>query len=174
MTLVEFMVATAIAGIVFVAVMAFSFYSARSIAAISNYVDLDNKSRTALDVMSKEIREATNVIACTGTGITLGVAATNGNYSVTFQWFTDGTVQRIQGGNRRVLLTECDVMNFGMYKRNPTNPPSGELVLVTNTVPSLTKGVQMRWICSRAIFGQRVNTESVQSALVVLRSQQNL
>ena len=33
------------------------------------------------------------------------------------------------------------------------------------------KLVQLHWICSRKIFGAKVNTESVQSAKVVIRKQ---
>src|SRR5207249_12231790 len=58
MTLVEVMIASALGTMALAAVMAFSFYSARSFAAVGNYVDLDMKSRNALDRMSQEIRQA--------------------------------------------------------------------------------------------------------------------
>src|SRR5256885_10873198 len=47
MTLVELMVATGVGSVVLAAVMALSLFSARSFAALGNYVDLDIKSRTA-------------------------------------------------------------------------------------------------------------------------------
>ena len=55
--LTEVMVAVAISSIVLAVVAAFAFYSARSFAAIGNYVDLDGTSRQAVDVMTKEIRQ---------------------------------------------------------------------------------------------------------------------
>ena len=58
MSLVEVMVASGLGSLVLSAVMAITFFSARSFAAVSNYVDLDAKSRTALDKMSQEIRQA--------------------------------------------------------------------------------------------------------------------
>src|SRR5437016_14007411 len=61
MTLVEMLVAIGISGVVFVAVGKMIFFSGRSYAALANYVDLDNKSRTALDLMSKEIRQVDRV-----------------------------------------------------------------------------------------------------------------
>ena len=57
MTLIELMVATALGAIVLSAVMALTIFSARSFAAVGNYVDLDVKSRNALDRMSQEIRQ---------------------------------------------------------------------------------------------------------------------
>ena len=57
LTLVETLVAVAISSIALAALAAFAFYSARSFAAIGNYVDLDNTSRKAVDVMTKEIRQ---------------------------------------------------------------------------------------------------------------------
>src|SRR5436190_22737913 len=65
MTLVELLIAVGISGMIFVAVGMMIFFSGRSYAALANYVDLDNKSRTALDVMSKEIRQVNGV---TGSG----------------------------------------------------------------------------------------------------------
>src|SRR5947209_17031637 len=57
MSLVEMLIAIVISGIVFAAVGMMIFFSGRSYAALANYVDLDNKSRSALDLMSKEIRQ---------------------------------------------------------------------------------------------------------------------
>ena len=65
MTLVELMVATGVGSIVLAAVMALSLFSARSFAALGNYVDLDIKSRTALDQMSSDIRQADKLTAAT-------------------------------------------------------------------------------------------------------------
>src|SRR6266705_4007238 len=59
MTLVELMVAVGISSVALSAVAAFVFYSARSVSAIGNYVDLDNTSRKAVDLMTKEIRQTT-------------------------------------------------------------------------------------------------------------------
>src|SRR2546430_7569167 len=57
MTLVETLIATGIGSVILTAVMAVSLFSARSFAALGNYVALDIKSRQALDLMSQEIRQ---------------------------------------------------------------------------------------------------------------------
>src|SRR5258708_1285016 len=70
MTLVELQIASAISVILFTAVLALAFYTARSFAAFTNYVDLDASSRNALDVMSTEIRQADLLTAASSTNLT--------------------------------------------------------------------------------------------------------
>ena len=71
MTLVELQIASAIAVILFGAVMALAFYTARSFAAFTNYVDLDVNSRNALDLMSTEIRQADFLTAASSSNSTV-------------------------------------------------------------------------------------------------------
>src|SRR6266581_6284907 len=78
MTLIEMLIAIGISGIVFVAVGMMIFFSGRSYAALANYVDLDNRSRSALDLMSKEIRQADGVTnSATATLPSSGQVVTN-------------------------------------------------------------------------------------------------
>ena len=56
-TLVEFLVAMGIGGLVLAGLAGLMFYTGRSFAALANYVDLDAYSRNALDTMSREIRQ---------------------------------------------------------------------------------------------------------------------
>src|SRR5216117_2632237 len=77
MTLVELLIAIGISGMIFVAVGMMIFFSGRSYAALANYVDLDNKSRQALDMMSKEIRQVDGVTAAGTTNLSSGVVVTN-------------------------------------------------------------------------------------------------
>src|SRR5437016_12492411 len=67
MTLVEVLIATGVGSIVLAAVMTLSLFSARSFAALGNYVDLDIKSRTALDTMSSDIRQADKLTSASST-----------------------------------------------------------------------------------------------------------
>src|SRR6266550_6045407 len=76
-TLVELLVAIGISGMIFVAVGMMIFFSGRSYAALANYVDLDNKSRQALDLMSKEIRQMDGVIGIGTNTLSGGQVVTN-------------------------------------------------------------------------------------------------
>src|SRR5437867_6294595 len=90
MTLVELMVAIGVGSIVLAALMALTFFSARSFAAVTNYVDLDAKSRNALDKMSQEIRQtdglATNGYSTTQLIFTGTDPVTSNGYTLTFTW----------------------------------------------------------------------------------------
>src|SRR5438093_11034253 len=133
MTLVELLIAVGISGMIFVAVGMMIFFSGRSYAALANYVDLDNKSRSALDVMSKEIRQVDGV---TGSGtatlpggkvvtnrIVLSGKETDGTpYTISYNYTNQTLVRTKAGGSyagTKTLLTGCTYLNFGMYQRVP-------------------------------------------------------
>jgi len=65
-----------------------------------------------------------------------------------------------------VLLSECDYLQFGIYQRNTISNTYDQF---TTANPTTCKVVQLEWICSRKILGARLNTESVQSAKIVIR-----
>jgi type II secretory pathway pseudopilin PulG len=171
MTLVELMVAMGVGSILFVAVGTLAFYSARSFAALSNYVELDNFSRNALDQMSREIRQADALLTGTDHQLVFQVSnPTNGVVSqVTFTYDpTSRQLTRTQSGTTTTLLKECDFLKFSIYQRNPIG---GTYDQYPTANPATCKLVQMSWICSRNILGKKANTESVQSAKVVIRKQ---
>jgi hypothetical protein len=170
MTLVELMVATGAGSIVLAAVLALFLFSARSFAALGNYVDLDNKSRNALDTMSSDIRQAdflssyqTNQLIFQTTDPT-----TSNTLALTYLYDPAATtLTRTLGVRSTVLLTNCTYLNFGIFARNPIG---GSWDAYSNGVPSNCKLVQLSWVCQRDILGGRIaNTESVQSAKVVMR-----
>ena len=56
LSLVEMLIAVAIASLVFTAVATFTIFMARSFVATGNYADLDRASRNALDILTRDIR----------------------------------------------------------------------------------------------------------------------
>jgi Tfp pilus assembly protein PilW len=173
MTLVELQIASAIAVILFAAVMSLAFYTARSFAAFTNYVDLDANSRNALDVMSSEIRQADLLTAATATSLTFQTTdpATLAQHTLKYVYDPDKKeLARIfDGGAPDVLLSECSSLQFGTFQRNTTASLDNAFIPVSTSQPNLCKVVQLTWICSRKILGKSSNTESVQSAKVVIR-----
>src|SRR6266850_6743116 len=122
MTLVELLVAMGVGSILFLAVGTLAFYSARSFAALSNYVELDNFSRNALDQMSREIRQADSLVSGSDQQMVFQATnPTNGSvYNVTFT-YDPGTrkLTRTHGAQTTTLLKECDFLKFSLYQRNP-------------------------------------------------------
>src|SRR5437762_6521973 len=58
MSLVEMLIATGLGTVLMTAIISLMIFAARSFVAVGNYVDLDVKSRNALDRISQEIRQA--------------------------------------------------------------------------------------------------------------------
>jgi prepilin-type N-terminal cleavage/methylation domain-containing protein len=168
-TLVELLVAIAIGSVLLVALLLLTFYSARSFAALTNYVDLDNHSRNALDHATREIRQADRVMAGSDAQtlhLWVSDPVSGVGRQVTYVYDAgEETLTRIDGGEERILLRECYQFLFSYHQRNANIQWEA---LPATTVESC-KQVRIFWECGRSILGDRANTESVQSARVVLR-----
>ena len=166
MTIMEVMIASAIATILFAAIGTLAVSTARSFVALGNYGDLDDASRTALDVLSRDVRQSRALTAYTPTQISL---LANDNSALTYSYNSStGNFTRQGGGTTKVLLTQCDYLNFKMYQRNPSNDWSWYPV-ASNQIAT-AKLIDVSWKCSRKILGRKVNTESVQTAKIVIRN----
>lgn len=165
MTLVEVMVATAIGTIVMAAVASLSVYTARSFSALANYIDLDAQSRKTLDQMTWKMRHVSAVTVFTTNNVTFAYLGT-GTLSYAYSPYTK-TLTETWNGQSTVLLKECDTLKFTAYQRTTI---SGTFDQTATTDTNLIKEIQVSWSCSRTILGSLVNSESVQSAKIVLRN----
>jgi hypothetical protein len=181
MTLVEVLVASGLGSMVLGAVGFMSLYATRSSIAVVNYTDLEGKSRYALDVISREIRQA-NAVLSFQTNLpvkTLTLTNSSQNAQIVFTWDSDARTVTLQKSGQPALsaLTECDRWDFSLYKRTPlitaTNVTFYPATNVAGVLdPSLCKLINLSWKCSRQIMAQKINTESVQAAQIVLRNKQ--
>jgi hypothetical protein len=172
-TLVEASVAIGLGTLILAVVASLSVYSARTFSAMGNYVDLDMHSRNALDVISREVRQATAVIdRATNSGVSY-ITLTNTDALTSFKisWILDAAILTVQksGQPSRAVLTGCDNWNVSLYNRAPNLNSTN---ITFNAATNLTdcKLVNMSWRCSRSILGTKINTESVQTAQIVLRN----
>jgi hypothetical protein len=155
-------------------------FGSRSFVAMSNYTDLDHKSRNALDLMSRDLRQATQVTAFQRSGTTTWLKVTNAitGSASTYTWNPRPRTLVCQrtGQPDQVYLTECDRWDFELYQRVPQSGGAYVFYPATNAPGvydlSICKLINMTWKCSRTILGSKVNTESVQTAQVVLRNKQ--
>jgi prepilin-type N-terminal cleavage/methylation domain-containing protein len=177
-TLVETSIAIAVGSIVLAAVSSLTMYAAKTSAAMVNYTDLDSKSRYALDIISREVRQASGVLAFqTNTSFTLTNANQGATITVAYNPSARTVVMSKTGQSDLTALTECDTWAFSLYQRTPYITPTNVLYYpATNGTGvldvNLCKLINLSWKCSRTIFAQKVNTESVQAAQIVLRSKQ--
>jgi len=166
-SLVELLVAIAIGTIVTLGLGAFSLFTGRGFAGLMNYSELEQQSRTALDKMSKEIRQTKRLTDYTSNKL---VFLDYDDTSLTFQYSpSTRMLTRTKDGVTADLLTECDTLNFNIFQRNTTNGTYDQYP--TSVQASNCKVVQVSWICSRTITGSKVNTETVQSTKIVIRNQ---
>ena len=164
--LVEALFAIGITGLLLGALATVMMLSGRSFAALSNYVDLDDKNRVAIDQLTRDVRGSNRVLSCTTNSLTLEDA----DGLPLIYSYNSGlrTLSRIKDPNTTVLLHDCESFRFEMCLRTPQ---SGTYALETTSNPSLCKVINVSWICSRSILGIRQNTESVQTARIVIRKQ---
>jgi type II secretory pathway pseudopilin PulG len=165
MTLVEMLVAVGIGMVVMAAIGTLMVFTTRSFIALGNYNDLDQASRNALDTMSRDIRQTRK----------LDLYATNylyfDNYTLLYWWHpTNKKLYRYKWGASgwqiKELLEQCDYLRFGMSQQNPSN----NFNFYPTTTPSTAKLIDVSWTCSRQILQKKVNTESVQTAKIVMRN----
>jgi len=172
-TFVELMVAMALASLMMSVVAALIVYSARTFAALGNYTDLDLHSRNALDVIGREVRQATAVIDSQTNSSVNYVTLTNANVGATIKLSWDTNARTVvfekTGQPAQICLTECDAWNFTLFNRAPNISSTN---IAFNTAMNLAdcKLINMSWRCSRTILGSKINTESVQTAQIVLRN----
>jgi prepilin-type N-terminal cleavage/methylation domain-containing protein len=168
-TLVEMMVGVAIGCLLLAALATLYVFSMRSFYAMANYSDLNQKSRYASDIVSRDIRSALNVVNATGTQLVLNEPDdTTGN--TTYIWDDVlGTLSRIKNGQTNVLLSGVDSLNFTPLER-PALGAKYE-VFPAAIPPSAAKLVSFQWSCSRRLVGSVNNSESLEAAMVELRNQ---
>jgi len=178
-TLVEMLVALGIGSVVLLAICALSIYSARCFLALGNYSDLDAQSRNTVDVIGRDIRQATALLDFKANSSTRYLTFTNSELGTFMKltWHIDNKTLSYQATDSpaQVLLTGCDRWSFSLFNGspivsstnilfNPATNSSGKLDV------TLCKLVNMSWKCSRTILGEKMNTEKVQTAQIVLRN----
>lgn len=168
MTIVELLVSIAISSMIALALAAMMFYSSRSFAALANYADLDHRSRVTLDVMSRDIRQADKLTSFSETALTFQ-DYDGGSLSFVYDPVAK-TLTKVKNGvaESKPLLTECTQLKFTIFQRNSIGGTYNQYGAASAATCKL---VQLQWTCSRKILGVEKNTESVQSAKVVIRKQ---
>src|SRR6185436_20096682 len=88
-TLVEILVGVGLAGIVMLALAQLTFFTARSFAALYNYIELDKYSRNALDQMVYKIRQADSLTSYSPSRLVFSYNTTG---TLTYQYSPDAKI----------------------------------------------------------------------------------
>lgn len=171
-TLVEMMVALGIFSILSVALMSAYLFAMKSFAAMGNYAALSRANRQAMDLLTREIRQAKQVSAYSTNSITI----VNGDSLTVSYLFLPQTKQMVRtasDGSYQVLLDDCDLINFNLYQRNPIGGSYDIYPAAIGNWQQTVKVVQLSWKTSRTLFNGALNSEDVQTARIVIRKQKN-
>lgn len=166
MALMEAMFAIGITAILIAAICSIALFSGRSFAALFNYVDLDDSNRIAMDYLTRDVRQCNRFLAyATNTVI---MEDFDGSFLYYYYSPSSRTLTRYKNGASKVLLRECDRLNFSFGQRNSVE---GSYDVYPAASADTAKLVNVSWSCSRSLFGNKENTESVQTARIVIRKQ---
>jgi prepilin-type N-terminal cleavage/methylation domain-containing protein len=162
MTLPEMMVSVGVGSLVLMIMAVVFTSSARSFAALGHYVSMDRNSRAALDRMSREIRQAGDLIEFSPTRLKF-VSYEQTNSFLVYNW--DATSRELTEwktgqATTNVLLNECDDLAFKMSR----------VSLAPTTVVAEGKAIKVNWKCSRTILGKKSTSEDMGQALIIIRN----
>lgn len=168
-TLIELMFASAIGVLILGAVMTTYFYMNRTLSATANYEELDRESRYALDVMTRAIRQTAMLTNWTSTslaftnrdGTLLSISWDSASGYLTYN-------NQYPPGETKVLLKDCASLTFSAYQRTPIS--NTVMQFDPTSATTNTKCIVMDWVCRRTNYLSSAQTESVQTAKVVLRN----
>lgn len=176
-TLAEALVASGLFGIVSAALCSVYLFSTKSFASLANYAELDQINRNAMDYVTREIRQAKEVVNVTtnSAGMIITIALVNADgYSVNYNFdSTTGKLMRFanDGSAGKVLLENCHLLQFDVRQRTAQNGTFDEYPLITSA--DSIQVIRLTWQASRTVPGGSgiVNSENIQTARVVIRNQ---
>lgn len=166
-TLIELMIAMFVGSLVLTGVVMLVAYTTRSFAALGNYMELDKKSRNTLDRMTQVIRESDGVLSWGNHELVLSYHTK----PVTFTYSSEdkNLTMTDTNGVETALLEGCDFLDFQIFQRTSMAGVYDQYPLTADEAAA--KIVQISWVCSRSLIGNLINSESVQSAKIVIRKQ---
>jgi type II secretory pathway pseudopilin PulG len=171
-TLVEMMLAVSIFFIAGLAVGSLFLFGVKSSAALVNYAELDQQNREVIDRVTREIRQARQVQSYTLNPKSL-TFLDGDNVPVTYS-FNQNRILRTRSGVTEMLLTNCNVLDFQLYQRNPSNGVPWSIYLANTNLQKSVKVVQLSWKSKKTLGGTTlINSENIQTARIVIRKQQD-
>ena len=164
-TLVELMIAVGLSGLLLAACLSLSLYTSRSIASMTDSVDLNARSRLTIDRMSQKLRQASVVKGFSQTSVLVTYEGQPLSYT-----YNPGlkTLVENEAGKVTTLLEDCDYLTFSLYKRNPLTNSFNQFPVLTYT--NEAKVIQVSWRCSRNLVGHESGSAEMVSARIVLRA----
>jgi prepilin-type N-terminal cleavage/methylation domain-containing protein len=172
-TLLEMMIAVTIFSIAGAAVGSAYLFGLRSFQALSNYSILDQQNRKALDILTREVRQARRVEFKNDDTLVLK----DGNYDTITYKFDSNTDQftRTMNMNTEVLLEDCSLIKFVMATRVPNTNVLNDANFYTDYYETSdvneAKVLNLTWKTRRELPNGVGQSENIQTARIVVRKQ---
>jgi hypothetical protein len=165
-TLVEMMVAFALCMLLLAGMVSIYAFTTKSFASLSSYTTLNQKSRYASDLISRDVRSCITIDDTT-TSNRLVLNMSSGT-NVTYLYNAAAqTLVRSNSAEVRRLLTNVVSLSFALYQR-PDGVRRFELFPVAN--PGSAKLVGFDWRCAERIVGSQNDSQDLETGIVELRN----
>lgn len=172
MTLIELMIAMGIFSVVSLALMTIFIFCLRSFETMSNYSNLDRDNRVAVDMITRDIRQANYVSDYSAAPPKLTLATGSKSVTYTFDPDAQTLTRSSSGGANKVLLNNCTDLTFSLYQRNAVGGSYDVFPVAKGDWKTTAKVVELSWKTNRRLKGtSRINTEYVETARIVIRKQ---
>lgn len=169
-SLLEMLVAVGIFSVVGASVGTAYLFGLRSFQGLSNYAKLDKQNRQAMDLITKEIREAYGVLDFKN-GSSAYITILDGNTNTIKYSFNNSaqTMSRYTNGTLdKVLLQNCSLVKFHLGMR-PGKTNTWGYYQTTNVNDA--KVVDLTWKTGIQLRTGLTNSENIQTAQIVIRKQ---
>ena len=149
-----------------VALMGIFVSSSISFAGVGNYINMDRRSRNALDQMTRNIRSA-KVLTSFDTAALVFKYDASGTTNLAYRYHTSSRLVTeewtVSGATTtNTLLTGCDSFTFSLYDH--------DLAPTTDVSVGQGKVISVGWHCYGTALS-RTNSEYMQQAQIVIRNQ---
>jgi type II secretory pathway pseudopilin PulG len=166
MTLVELLIASSILSVLLAGLASFAMFNARSLAVITNWAEVDQVSRNAMDIISRDVRQASGVLSLTNNAVTLEYSD---GAPMTYTFDPENRIMtRYKSGLTVALIRDLDACRFTLLQRNLIE---GTTDLYPTDDPKQCKVLRIDWGCSKRILGKPSGVFANQSLRVVIRKQ---
>jgi prepilin-type N-terminal cleavage/methylation domain-containing protein len=165
-TLLEFLFGIGIGGLAIAAVVGFSIFGSKSLAALYASCSLDQQNRKTFDQMTKDIR---NVLSVTNFSTNTFACIDWDSTALTYLYNpANQTLSRIKAGKTNVLLSDCTRFTFSYGMRLLSNG-TFSVYPATNTYE--IKAITAKWCCVKKVLG-RSKDDMPQYITVNIRTKQ--
>jgi Tfp pilus assembly protein PilV len=177
-SLVEMAVSLGVGSLVLVVIGMLSFCGMRSFLVMGNCVAMDDNSRIAADQMTRDLRQATQVLRYEVDADGKKLVLTNSIQGISVEYFWNAATRTLTCEKtdqpQLTSLNDCDAWEATFFQNIPLPSASNPYLPATNVVggPELNLAhiVSLSWKCSRPVTGSKTKTESAQTLQIALRN----